>query len=471
MAYKIIRKEECNFIDENLSLLRYQILERHNIFYLQLKVKNISQKTISSFKIIYKINNKLKEYPVNYIAKPEEEFLSKTLIQIDNTNFEFLGFLEVNYQEENVETNINSTSLIENSDNHEKNNVKKETLIVESKSENDDFKTKSIKKDNIDTTFKNDVINFESIKLNNFESTEEKKVNNKSNDNFNHPKNSFNEKSIKENSKPTYKNNSNLDNTLIHRNEYLTKYKHKQVKIAVLVSIIILSIITGIIVFVLYLFTPIFTTNNNNSSHEEINTNYSFKGDYFVSDNMSNNASLKLNNDYTFLLKSDDYKFNGTYTESIDKGLIFTSNNNIIVSSTTCSNNHCQIYMLIKFDEFNYRKIYCFKNFYENCPKYTAPWELNKEEYINLNNMDITNSTFEYKMYFLDNLFYICNRQGEINIAGYTVINNNNDYNKKSLLFSWTTDDVTYYTNSSIQNINITININGEEIQFINNNN
>lgn len=97
MAYKILKKVEVNNTKhKDLDLLRYAILEKDNQLYLQLKIKNKSKYTITSFTIHYFDGNEQKEYLVeNLNIAPGLEFFDKHLIKVNTSEFGFLIFSNV----------------------------------------------------------------------------------------------------------------------------------------------------------------------------------------------------------------------------------------------------------------------------------------------------------------------------------------------------------------------------------------
>lgn len=118
MGFIVIKKEECNYVTDNLELLKYAILEENGRFYLQVKIKNISDSTINSFTMVYKINGEKCKYHVDYISNPGEEFLDKTLIEIDDDDFEFIDFKKVDKDIEEAPDDNDTDEMIDNKENN-----------------------------------------------------------------------------------------------------------------------------------------------------------------------------------------------------------------------------------------------------------------------------------------------------------------------------------------------------------------
>lgn len=129
MSYTLLKKEECNYVSTDLELLRYAILEESDQLYLQMKLKNISDSEINSFTIIYKVSGEKCKYEVNQKSKPGEEFFDKTLIEIEDDDFEFISFKKIDKE-------INNDDYEEN---QFEDNQYDDNQYLENNFDNDDF--------------------------------------------------------------------------------------------------------------------------------------------------------------------------------------------------------------------------------------------------------------------------------------------------------------------------------------------
>ena len=95
MAYKILDKKEVNYQKSGLELVKYAILDNDGKLFLQVKIKNIDTVKIESFTIVFRAYEETIKYDIDYVSAPGEEFYDKTLIPIEDEDFEFITFKNV----------------------------------------------------------------------------------------------------------------------------------------------------------------------------------------------------------------------------------------------------------------------------------------------------------------------------------------------------------------------------------------
>ena len=105
MAYNIINSNKIyNNKNKYIDAQKYAILEKDGQLYLQLKLRNKSEFTITKFTLKYINGYEEKEYHAdNLNAKPNEIFFNKTLIPLELDDFEFIEITDIKGKKEKIE--------------------------------------------------------------------------------------------------------------------------------------------------------------------------------------------------------------------------------------------------------------------------------------------------------------------------------------------------------------------------------
>lgn len=120
MAYKILSTDTLDTGNKYIKVEKYAILEKDGDYFLQLKLKNISDFIITKFKIKYDIE---KEYVVeNQSINPGEVFFSKNLIPLENNDFKFIDIYDIKGKKTNE--NLQQENSISKKTSIDENNLK-----------------------------------------------------------------------------------------------------------------------------------------------------------------------------------------------------------------------------------------------------------------------------------------------------------------------------------------------------------